>query len=159
MPAFAFLLRFSIEALQLAAALPLRLLQLQLSLGAMRALVVDRLCRGRLDALPVVQLLLALLLVDLKLPCLLLLPRVAGRNLRSALVLLHAQLERVLLLLPLQLVLLQSPRARVLGARSNARNARAGEGHDDPPNPWNGSCVIHDRALLAGHARWNLSEQ
>lgn len=89
-PAFGFLLHLSVETLQLASALPLRLLQLQLCLGAACTLVVDRLRGGGLDALPVVQLLLPLLLVDFELLSDLLLTCIGGRRLRGALLLLHA---------------------------------------------------------------------
>ncbi len=161
-PAFGFLLRLGIEVLQLAAALPLRLLQLQLCLGAARALVVHRL-RGRgLDALPIVKLLLALLLLDFKLLSGLLLARIGGRCLRGALLLLHAQLDCILLLLPLQLMLLQRPRARIFGASGSAGKTRAyaRRCRQCPrPWPWNGSCGIHKRALLAERGRRNLSEQ
>jgi len=137
-PAFGFPLRLGVETLQLATALPLRLLQLQPCLGATRALVVDRLRSGGLDALPVVQLLLPLLLVDLELLSGLLLARIGRRRLRGTLLLLHAQLERILLLLPLQLMLLQRPRARILGASGSARKTGANQ-----RRYWNGYCVIH----------------
>jgi hypothetical protein len=63
-----------------------------------------------------VELLLPLLLLDLELLSRLLLADIGGWRLRGALLLLHAQLERVLLLLPLQLILLQCPRPGFLGA-------------------------------------------
>lgn len=161
-PAFGFPLRLGVETLQLAAALPLRLLQLQLCLGATRACVVNRLRGGGLDALPIVKLPLPLLLVDLELLSGLLLARIGGRRLRGALLLLHAQLQLILLLLPLQLMLLQRPRARILGASGSAGKTRAHgrrRHHRPRPCPWNGSCLIHDRALLAERARRNLAEQ
>jgi hypothetical protein len=159
-PAFGFLLRLGIETLQLAAALLLRLLQLQLCLGAARALVVGRLRRRGLDALPIVKLLLALLLLDFKLLSGLLLARIGRRRLRGALLLLHAQLHRILLLLPLQLMLLQRPRARIFGASGGTGKARAyGRRRHHHLCPWNGSCLIHERAVLGERGRGNLSEQ
>jgi hypothetical protein len=125
-----FLLRLPIETLQLALALPLRLLQLQLRFRAARALVVDRLRSGWLDALPVVELLLPLLLLDLELLPRLLLANIRGRFLRAALLLLHAELKRILLLLPLQLMLLQCPRAGVFGACGSAGEARTHSRHE-----------------------------
>jgi hypothetical protein len=123
------LLRLRIEAPQLALPLLPRLLQFDIRLRAARAVVVGRLCGRWLDALPVVQLLLPLLLIDLELPCLLLLARVGGSGLRGALLLLHAQLESILLLLPLQLVLLQRPRARVVGACRRCGETRTADRH------------------------------
>jgi hypothetical protein len=128
-PSLPLLLGFGVEALQLAASLLLGLLQLRARFRATRALVVGRLRRRRLDALPIVQLLLPLLLIDLELPRLLLLAQVGGRRLRGALLLLHVQLERILLLLPLQLVLLQSPGTRVIRAQ---RGSRAADYHQQP---------------------------
>jgi hypothetical protein len=149
-PALGFPL-LGIESLQLAAALPLRFLQLQLCLGAPRALVVDRLRGGGLDALPILKLLLPLPLVDLELLSGLLLARIGGWCLRGTLLLPHAQLQLILLLLPLQLMLLQRPRARILGASGRAGKTGAhGRRRDRRPRPWNASCLIHDRALLAG---------
>jgi hypothetical protein len=145
-----FLLRLPIKTLQLALALLPRLLQLQLRFRAARALVVDRLRSGRLYALPVVELLLPLLLLDLELLSRLLLADVAGRLLRGALLLLHAELERILLLLPLQLMLLQCPRSGVFCTCSSAGEARAGSRHHEPKaDSWNESCECHKRAPAA----------
>ena len=84
----------------------LRLLPLHLLLGAARAFVVRRLHGRRLDLLPIVQLLLLDLLVDLQLLDGVLLASVRGGTiLDAALLLMHAQLQGFLLLLPLQLVL------------------------------------------------------
>jgi hypothetical protein len=122
-------LGFGVEALQLAASLLLGLLQLRARFGPARALVVRGLRRRRLDALPIVQLLLPLLLIDLELPRLLLLAQIGGRGLRGTLLLLHVQLERILLLLPLQLVLLQSPGTRVVRPQ---RGGSAADYHQQP---------------------------
>ena len=130
--------------------MPLRLLQLQLRFRAARALVVDRLRGGGLDALPVVELLLPLLLLDLELLSRLLLADIGGRRLRGALLLLHAQLERILLLLPLKLILLQCPCPGFLGAGGSAGEARPGSRRQEPQaDSWNGSCDCHERAPAA----------
>ena len=62
------------------------------------------------------QLLLPYLLVRPQLFLRLLLPGIRRRGLHRALLLLHAQLKRLLVLLPLQLMLLERPRARIVGA-------------------------------------------
>ena len=147
MPAFSFLLHLGIETLQLAAALPLRLPQLQLCLGAACALVVDRLRAGGLDALPVVKLLLPLLLIDFELLSGLLLACIGRWGLRGALLLLHAQLECILLQLQLQLMLLQRPRPRILGASGSAGKTCAGQRRPNPCH-WNGNCIFYCRAPL-----------
>ncbi len=64
--------------------------------------------------LPVMQLLLPLLLVDLELLESLLAPRFRRWLLRAALLLKHAQLQCVLLLLALQLILLERARGRII---------------------------------------------
>jgi hypothetical protein len=65
------------------------------------------------------QLLLPLLLINLELLRCLPLAQAGGRRLHGAL-LLQAQLERFLLLLPLQLVLLQRPSASIVGSPRGA---------------------------------------
>jgi hypothetical protein len=141
-PTLGFPLRLGIETLKLARALLPRLLQIHLRFRPARALVVRRLRGGRLEALPIVELLLPLLLVDFELLARLLLARVGGWRLRGPLLLLHLQLECVLLLLPLQLMLLQRPRARILGACSGAGKAcvRQRRGY---PCHWNGNCALY----------------
>lgn len=98
-------LRFRIETPQLLLVLLLSPLLFNLRFRPARALVIGRVGSGRLYALPVVQILLPLLLIDLKLLRRLLLLRAGGRRLNGTSLLLHAQLQRVLLLLPLQLML------------------------------------------------------
>jgi hypothetical protein len=108
----------------------LRLLQLHLRLGPASGLVVGRLGGAGLDTLPVLQLLLPLLLIELQsirrpaLPLLLidlrqvgrllLLTHVRGRGSRTALLLLHSQLQGILLLLALQLMLLERAHGGIL---------------------------------------------
>ena len=104
---------------------------LQLLPRVSRSRVVGRLGRGWFDALPVVQFLLPLLLIGLHLAERLLLPRIRGRVVQPALVLLHAQLQRILLLLTLQLVLLQRPCSRIVGAQYRRRHSA--QGHRKPP--------------------------
>ena len=85
---------------------------------------------------------LPLLLLDLELPSRLLLAGIRRRRLRGPLLLLlHAQLERILLLLPLQLILLQGLRAGIIGGRGDPGKKRADErGQQLTSRPWNGSC-------------------
>lgn len=148
-PPLGLLLSLPIETLQLPLAFPLRFLLLHLRFRAARAIVVDRLRGGWLNALPVVELLLPLLLLDLEPSSCLLLADIPGRRLRGAQLLLHAQLKRILLLLPLQLVLLQCPRSGVLGACDNSGEARAASRHERRADCWNGTCDCDEQASAA----------
>jgi len=107
------LLLLPIKALQLLLALLSCALLLDLRLGAARSLVV-RWQRGlNVDTLPIMQFLLALALLDFQLPDGLLLARIRRRRLRATVILLHAQLQGVLLLLTHLLVALHLAQRRV----------------------------------------------
>lgn len=109
---------------------------LQLRFRPPRSFAVGRLRGRRLDALPVMLRLLPLALSGLHSLQRLFLPRVRGRRSGCALLLVHPQLQRFLLLLALQLVLLQCTRPGILGSlsrrgKSQRQTAQAG----CPPAP------------------------
>jgi hypothetical protein len=87
-----------------------------------------------IDPQPIRRLALPLLLIDLRQVGGLLPPRVGGRGLRAALLLLHAQLQGILLLLALELVLLQRASGRILRAPGRRGQHRSGDHHQPPHN-------------------------
>lgn len=101
------MLELVVEPLQPRLPLLFRLATVKLVFCALRAGVIARVGCRRLDALPVLRVLLALLLIDLEALEFLPVLRAARRRLKAALLLEHPQLQRVLLLLPHHLILLQ----------------------------------------------------
>lgn len=87
--------------------------------------------RRRLDVLPVMQFLLLLFLPDLLAFELLAFSRPGRRRLETALLLLHAKLQRILLLLAHHLLLMQRPRSRVLRTPNRARQGAKKSKQDD----------------------------
>lgn len=115
-PSCTLALEFPVELLQLLPALPCGALPVDLRFGFPRAWVFAGSFRARLERplLLQMQLPLPLGLVDLELLNGLALARVNRRILPAAQVLLHPELQLVLLLLALKLVLLQRARGRVV---------------------------------------------
>jgi hypothetical protein len=101
------LLQLVVEPLQLRLPLLLGLATVKLVFRPLHAGIIARVRCRRLDALLVLQVLLALLLIDLEALEFLPVLRAAGWRLKATLLLEHPQLQRVLLLLPHHLVLLQ----------------------------------------------------
>lgn len=116
--------------MQLLLALPLGPLSLQLCFRAPRTRILVGMGRWQLDVLPVMEVLLPLLLVDLQPLELLAFSRTGRRRLQAALLLLHAKLQRILMLLPHHLMLLQRPRSGFVRALHRAREQN-GQGRQD----------------------------
>ena len=116
-------LQLAVELLQLPPAFLARALQVHLRLRVAGPGVVGRQLRPHVQRTLLVhlQLLLAQSLVELQLLCRLALPVVRRRILYAALMLLHSQLQLVLLVLALELVLLQRAHAGVVRGMRSAR--------------------------------------
>jgi len=122
-------LELPLELLELPPAFRPRTLLLDLGLGAARSVIVYRRFGAdlRFPLLLLVELLLPQLLVQLELFVRLALARVTGRMCRVTLILLHPQLQSILVLLPQELVLLQRPLGGVVCA--GRRDSAAQEQH------------------------------
>jgi hypothetical protein len=112
-----------LQALELPLALVLRLPPLHLGFRCPRALVVRGGRAPLIGELPVVQCLLSRPLSGVEAIQRLLLPRFRGRDPRCPLLLAHPELQRIFLLLPLDLLLLHGPRGVIFG-RTRPRDRR-----------------------------------